>query len=88
MAQPRVLLYAPKYKSNGPFAKDFYRVKLMLYHPFKAIKNLLMVDGVRSDIYQVVYTFCQACQGANNNCHPYDYYKIKIMPNNYDKFED
>lgn len=84
-AKDRVLVYFPKYKPDGSKHKEFYRVKLMLHHPFTDIADLLMVNGMAYVSFAEAY---YACTRFHHDAHPFDYYSLNEAPVNDDEFEE
>jgi ATP-dependent DNA helicase PIF1 len=73
---PRILNYFPRYKpdSDDDNFEDFCRIKLMLNHPHRQLRDLLSVGGPGGDIvcfsYREAY---DACQNQHEG-HDDDYY--------------
>ena len=70
-ALSRVINYWPRYSAGlgSPGYGDFCQVKLMLYHPFEHVDELLSVDGVFYLSYEEAYTTC-----CEHHSHSEDYY--------------
>ncbi|EED13561.1 hypothetical protein TSTA_098180 [Talaromyces stipitatus ATCC 10500] len=69
----RVINYFPIYDAEKQ-PEDFARVKLMLYHPFRAIENALDFEGISFTSYMDAYAYCQlSCS------HEGDHYGEKLV---------
>ena len=56
-AKPRVLSFYPIYKPHVSM-EDYSRVKLMLHHPFRHMRQLLEVDGTVYGSFAEAYQYC------------------------------
>ena len=56
-AKPRVLSFYPIYKPHVSM-EDYSRVKLMLHHPFRHIRQLFEVDGTVYGSFAEAYQYC------------------------------
>ncbi|KAF6517647.1 hypothetical protein HZS61_003208 [Fusarium oxysporum f. sp. conglutinans] len=70
-AKKRVLSYFPRYKSieASPQFNDFCRVKLMMAHPHRSPRELLVMDGQRFDSFAAVYKFCRQLHHTHADDH-------------------
>jgi hypothetical protein len=92
-APARVLSYFPEYKGDAGSARfgDYYRVKMMLHHPFRDIKDLLNLDGTNlegegenADNWVEAYARCQ----LNHGSHESDDLPKEIQVPDDDEFEE
>ena len=70
-AKKRVLSYFPRYKSieASPQFNDFCRVKLMMVHPHRSPRELLVMDGQRFDSFAAAYKFCRQLHHTHADDH-------------------
>ncbi|KAG6992212.1 ATP-dependent DNA helicase pif1 [Fusarium oxysporum f. sp. conglutinans] len=70
-AKKRVLSYFPRYKSieASPQFNDFCRVKLMMAHPHRSPRELLVMDGQRFDSFAAAYKFCRQLHHTHADDH-------------------
>jgi hypothetical protein len=62
-AQPRVLNYFPLYKAQD-HKDDLARVKMLLHHPFRQVKDLLLLGDQPFKCWSDAYAYCRA-SGCN-----------------------
>src|SRR6185437_5593065 len=70
-AQPRILNYNPRYKGDprNPQFEDFCRVKMMLNHSFKEVKDLLTINGATYATYKKAYIICSLIHTYGNDAY-------------------
>ena len=87
----RVINYFPRYQANGQDPSQFYRVKIILHHPFRdypvcsdADRFRFEEDGPEFKTWQEAFVYCKS-----RHNHPDDYYEDPPQPvNNDDEFEE
>jgi hypothetical protein len=70
-AKKRVLSYFPRYKSieASPQFNDFCRIKLIMVHPHRSPRELLIIDGQRFDSFAAAYKFCRQLHHTHADDH-------------------
>jgi hypothetical protein len=70
-ASPRVINYFPRYPNDSKSLtySDYYRIKLMLHHPFTDWADLLSVDGQAYNSYIEAFQVCKRL-----HTHSQDFY--------------